>query len=253
MDNIKPSEISDIDELIAKYSPFLAEIRKRILIILVGFVIGSVFGFVFYENIIRFLIELLSLNGVNIVFTSPFQFINLAINCGIATGLVLTFPLIIYELLSFLKPALKHHEYNLIIKFLPLSIVLFVAGFSFGIFVMKWQIQLFLTQSVSLGIGNILDVSRLMGTVLTVSSLLGIAFQFPIVLFLLIRIGIIEGKTLAKQRLWVYLGAVLFAILLPLDSLLADALLALPLIVLFELSLMMNRLYERKNLSAVRN
>ena len=251
MENPKnSSETSQLDELIIKYSPFLNEIRKRALITLSVFAAATVVGFVYYEKIIKFLIDILSLHGINIVFTSPFQFINLAISCGIATGLVLVFPLLLYQVLSFLKPALREREYKMVVRLLPFSIVLFLIGFSFGILVMKWQIQLFLTKSVSLGIGNILDISRLISTVLLVSAFMGIAFQFPIIMLLLMRLGVIHHTQLAKQRLWIYLGSLIVTFLLPLDSILADALLTLPIVILFEFTLILNRMYERKKLTA---
>src|SRR3989344_7321896 len=129
VENFKPSETSELSDLISKYSPYLFEIRKRILFTLAVFLAASIIGFVFYERIIRFLIELLSLKGVNVVFTSPFQFINLAISCAIATGLVFVFPLIVYQILSFLKPALRRKEFKMLIRFLPFSIALFICGF----------------------------------------------------------------------------------------------------------------------------
>lgn len=241
MENIKPSETSEISEQIKKYSPFIHEIRKRIIITLCIFAISTTLGIVFNERIIRVLIDLLDLKGVNVVFTSPFQFFNLAISCGIASGLVFIFPLLIYQVLSFLKPALKNGEYKMIVRFLPFSIVLFLIGFSFGVMVMKWQIQLFLSKSVSLGIGNLLDVSSLISIVLLVASFMGISFQIPIILFVLLRVGIIKHQMLSKQRLWVYLASFFIAVLLPIDSILADLLLALPLILLFEITLMLNR------------
>ena len=246
MENMKSSETSELNELISKYSPILTEIRKRILFTLSVFAVAMLVGFVFYERIIKFIIDILALRGVNIVFTSPFQFINLAISCGVATGLMFVFPLLIYQILSFLRPALRVKEFKMIVRFFPFSIALFLIGFSFGILIMKWQIQLFLTQSVSLGIGNILDISRLISTVLLICVFMGIAFQFPLIILLLTRIGIIKHSNLSKQRPWVYLGSFIFSILLPLDSILADVLLTLPLVILFELTLILNRIFGRR-------
>ena len=242
----KSSETSEINLLIEKYSPFLNEIRKRILFTVAVFAVASISGFVFYESIIKFLIDILNLRGLNIVFTSPFQFINLAISCGVASGLVLVFPLIIYQILSFLRPALRIKEFRMVVGFLPFSIVLFIIGFLLGTLIMKWQIQIFLERTLSLGIGNILDISRLLSTVLLTSILMGIGFQLPIVTFLLLRIGIIKHDQLSKKRLWVYLGSFFFAILLPADSILADIILTLPLIILFELTLILNRIFKRR-------
>ena len=246
MGNIKSVETSQLSELISKYSPYLTEIKKRIFFTLSVFAVASLFGFIFYERIIKFLIDLLSLKGVNIVFTSPFQFISLAISCGVASGLVFVFPVLIYQILSFLRPALKDMEYKMLVGFLPFSIALFLIGFSFGVLIMKWQIQLFLESSQSIGIGNILDINRLISTVLLVCVLMGIAFQFPIIILLLTRIGIIKRRNLSKQRPWVYLGSIIFTIFLPLDSILVDILLALPLVLLFELTLILDRIFEKR-------
>ena len=246
MENIKSPETSELNGLISTYSPYLFEVRKRIFFTLIIFVAAAIIGFAFNERIIKLLIDLLQLKGINIVFTSPFQFINLAISCGIVSGIVATFPLLIYQIFSFLRPALRLKEFRMLTGFLPFSIILFLIGFVFGFLIMKWQIQLFLSKSVSLGIGNMLDITRLVSTVIIVSALMGLAFQFPIIILLLMRIGIIKRGQLNKQRQWVYLGSFIFAILLPADSILADILLSLPLIILFELTLIFNRILERR-------
>lgn len=228
-----------LTEITEKYSPFIKEFKKRIIRTLIVFVLATIGGFAFYQNIIKFLIEILSLKGINIVFTSPFQFINLAISCGVATGLIFTFPLIIYQILSFLKPALKSDEYKLVIKYIPFSLILFLIGFAFGAIIMKWQIEIFLASSITLGIGNILDISKLLSTVLLTSAFLGIGFQFPIVILVFARLGLVKKQSLTKYRFWIYLASLFFAILLPVDSILADIALSLPLIILFEVTLLM--------------
>lgn len=233
-------------DIVKKYTPFLQEARKRLLSTLAAFVVATIFGFAFYEKIIKFLIDFLSLKGINIVFTSPFQFINLAITCGVVTGLVVVFPLLISQILSFLRPALSEKEYKMVVRFLPFCLFLFLIGFSFGALIMKWQIQIFLERSVSLGIGNILDISRLLTVVLLTSAFLGVGFQFPIILILLMRLGIIKPSLLSRIRKWVYLGSFIFAMLLPPDSILADVILSLPLIILFELTLILNQILERR-------
>lgn len=242
MENVTPLNFPELKAEIAKYSSFLIEARKRLIFTLLVFAVATIAGFFLYKQIVKFLIDLLSLEGINIVFTSPFQFINLAISCGLAFGLIVTFPLLVTQILYFLKPALRKKEYKIIIRLLPFSIILFLTGFIFGALIMKWQIKIFLDNSVSLGIGNVLDISRLLTTVLLTSAIMGIAFEFPIPLLLLLRLGIVKRQQLSKSRRWIYLGSFIFAILLPADSILADIFLSLPLIILFELTLMLNRL-----------
>jgi len=236
----------ELEAAINKYSPFLMEVKKRLFFIASIFVIAMIVGFAFYEQIVMFLVKFLSLQGVNIVFTSPFQFINLAISSGVATGLVAAFPLIIAQFLSFLKPALRKKEYKLVMNLLPFSIFLFLLGFIFGAIIMRWQVQIFLARSVSLGIGNVLDISRLLSVVMITSALMGVGFQFPILLLILMHFGIIKRHQLAKQRPWVLLGSFIFAMFLPPDSILADFLLSLPLVILFEITLLLNRIFESR-------
>lgn len=246
MENTVPLEPSELKAVIDKYSPLLVEARKRLVFTLCVFAAATLAGFLFYEKIIKFLIDILSLKGINIVFTSPFQFINLAISTGIACGLIVSFPLFVVQILSFLKPALREKEYKMVIRLIPFSLILFLAGLLFGFFIMKWQIIIFLDRSLALGIGNILDISRLLTTVLITSTLLGIGFQFPILMIFLLRLGIVKHQQLAKIRLWIYLGSFIFAILLPADSILADIVLTLPLIILFELTLILSRVQKEK-------
>ena len=226
----------------------MMEVRKRLFFTVSVFVIGMIGGFVYCQKIIKFLVTALSLNGINIIFTSPFQFINLSISTGVFVGLLAAFPLIILQFLSFLKPALRPKEYKMTLGFLPFSIVLFITGFAFGALIMKWQIQIFLSQSVSLGIGNMLDVSRLLSVVLITSAFMGVAFEFPIILLILMRLKILKHQQLSKLRPWVYLGSFIFAVLLPPDSILADVLLTLPLVILFEITLILNKVMERSRL-----
>ena len=246
MEKLKSLNSSELAALIKKYSPFFKEIRKRITIVLAVFAVATFAGFIFYEKIISQLLSVFSLQGVNIVFTSPFQFINLSISCGITTGLIVVMPMLITQVIAFLGPALKKYEYKIVVRLLPFSIILFLIGFVFGSLIMKWQIQIFLNRSISLGIGNILDISNLLSTILITSSLMGIGFQFPIILLLLMHIGIINHQQISKKRPWFYLGSVLFALLLPPDSIVADIFLSLPLIFLFESTLVLKRLLDKK-------
>lgn len=224
----------------------MMEVRKRIFFTLSLFAIGMIGGFVYNDRIVRFLVDFLSLNGVNIVFTSPFQFINLAVATGAASGITLAFPLIVAQVLSFLKPALRPKEFKTVMGFLPFSFFLFLIGFAAGIMMMKWQVEIFLSRSVALGIGNILDISRLLSIVMITSALMGIAFQFPVILLVLLRTGIVKHNQLARQRPWVIAGSFMFALLLPPDSIIFDVLATLPLVILFEITLILDKLFEAR-------
>lgn len=229
-------------EEIKLYFPFLEEIRRRLLFVIFVFLASSIIGFFYYEKLVSIILKIVRLSGINIVFTSPFQFINLAISSAFLVGLVVCFPLVIIQILSFLKPALTPKEFRTIIYFLPVSFLLFVAGFGFGFFIMKYIIALFYQKSQELNIGNVLDVSKLLSQVILTSSLMGIASQYPIVITLLLNFKIIKFQTLTKQRPFIYVAALVFAALLPPTDILSLFLLTLPLVILFELTLLLNKL-----------
>lgn len=224
-----------------RYFPYLTEVRRRLVFIAVVFIIASVFGFIYYQDIIRALLSIFDLRGVNIVFTSPFQFINLAINAAFLVGTVVVFPLVIWQILLFARPALTKHEFQVVMFLLPLSIALFIFGMGFGVMIMRYIVVLFYEKSLQLQIGNMLDVSQLLAQVLTTGLLMGIAFQFPIVLTLLLKARIIMYRALVDKRIMAYGVSLLFAAILPPTDLLSLVLLTIPLIVLFELTLILNR------------
>lgn len=230
------------------YFPFLLEVRRRILFTFSVFLIGSILGFFYYESIIKFVIGLIRLEGINIVFTSPFQFVNLAISSALLIGTAISFPVIVLQILSFLKPALKPKEFRVIISLLPLSLILFGFGFIFGFFIMRYVVNLFYQKSLELNIGNLLDISKLLSQILVTSALMGIAFQYPIIMTALMRLGIIKHKTFEKQRPTAYLLALVFAAVLPPTDILSLVLLTLPLVILFEAALILNRIFFKTHL-----
>ncbi len=240
-----------LQDTINKYYPYLLEIRKRLLFVMALFVTAAIVGFLHYERIVRWSLHFFNLQGLNVVFTSPFQFFTLAVNSGIFAGLVVIFPLLLYQLLSFLRPALKPREFKIVAAGLPISILLFIGGFAFGVTVMKYVVTIFYQKSVELQIGNILDIELLLSKIIMTGSLMGVAFQFPIVMSVLMHFHIVKYKAFAAQRPLAYLLALTFVMFLPPTDLMSDALLVLPLVILFELTLLLNRWVLKSHLLRV--
>jgi Sec-independent protein secretion pathway component TatC len=127
-ENEKPTEVSAVDAAVKKYLPYLQEIQKKLITLLIVILVSGVLGFIYYQKILTFILGIFNLKGITIIMSSPYQFINLAINTGIATGVIIAIPLIIFYLLGFLKPALAPKEFKLIAKLVPLALLLFVVG-----------------------------------------------------------------------------------------------------------------------------
>ena len=238
-----------IESTVIKYSPFFSEIRKRLIFTLSIFIICAAVGFMYYENIVHFVLRIFDLKGLNIVFTSPFQFLSLAVNSALLAGFIAVLPLAIFQILSFIRPALRKSEYKTVLALLPISVVLFISGFTFGVLIMKYVVIIFFQKSVELNIGNFLDISKLLSQILTTAILMGIAFEFPVVLTILMRLKILKYHAIIKKRLLVYGLSLIFAVLLPPTDLLSLVLLFLPLALLFELTLLLNRYVLKAHLA----
>lgn len=224
-----------------KYLPYFIEMRRRFLFLVCLFLIATLIGFIYYEEIISGILNLFQFPGVNLVFTSPFQFIGLAINTSLLLGLSVIFPFLTYQLLAFLKPALHPKEFRTLVILLPVGILLFLVGFTYGVLIMRYSVEIFYAQSQKIGVGNFLDIGNFLSQTLTTSTFLGLSFQFPIFLALLLRFKLISQSALAKKRFYVYFIGLIFVVLLPLNDLLIDALLLLPLVILFEITLLLNK------------
>lgn len=234
-----------------RYLPYLYEIRKRLFYTALIFVVASAIGFIFYETIIRFVLDFYSIEGVNIVFTSPFQFINLAIQSSFMVGLIVVFPLLIYQMVAFLRPALSHGEFKKTLLLIPLSLILFLTGLFYGLIIMKYTIGIFYEKSLQLEIGNILDVTSLLSLILLTAILLGVAFQFPLVMTTLIKSGYVSVDFFSKKRFLFYGSSIIFAAFLPPTDLFSLVLLFAPLMVLFEVTLQFNKFLMRNRVSVV--
>jgi sec-independent protein translocase protein TatC len=235
---------SGLQDTINKYYPYLAEIRKRLMFVAAIFIAASVLGFFYFEKVLKFALTYFKLEG-SVGFTSPFQFLELSVNSAVLVGSVVIFPIIIIQLLSFLKPALRNKEFRTVLAFVPFSIILFIIGFAYGIFIMRYVVVMFKEKSVLLALGSFIDVSKFLSQMLSTSALLGLAFQYPIVLSVLMRLKVLKYEVVKKQRLWAYLGSLFFAMILPPTDLYSLVLLTVPLVILFEITLLLNRFVHK--------
>lgn len=224
-----------------QYSPYLNEVRRKLLRVLVVFVSAGVLGFLFYRPILVRVLNLFQLEGINVVLTSPYQFIDLSIYTGITTGIVVAFPLFLYYLLQFVRPALKPNEYQTVLNLLPFSLGLFAAGFAFGVWIIQFVIKLFSQTTSEFAIQNIWDIGHFFSQILVTGLSLALVFQLPIVMNLAIQLGIVKQPQVAAQRRHIYLGIVLFAAFLPPTDLVSMSLLAIVPLFLFEITLLLNR------------
>lgn len=221
----------------------LAELRRRLLVSLAALTAGTVLGWFLVPDMLRRFAA--DTQRSAFVFVAPAEAFTTYLKMAVLIGAALASPVIVVQAWRFLLPALFPHEQRLLARYLPASLGLFALGVAFGHFgVYPVALRFFLgfgSESVQPAIA----VGRFLGFFISVTLPFGLVFQLPIVLSILVRLQMVTVSGLARLRKMVYfLAFVVGAILTPPDAA-SQVMMALPLIVMFEVSLWRMRKGER--------
>jgi sec-independent protein translocase protein TatC len=230
-----------VAEFYEKYLPYFLEFRKHLFIILGLFILGALIGLLYSQQIFNFIVHLYNFKGVTLITTTPYQYIDLTIAIGFLSGLLVSIPYAFMRFYYFFKPALKKSEQKLIRKFAPLSLFLFIAGFSFGMWIMQMIITYFSATWSGSSINSYWDVQHFFSQIIMMSLLTGLIFQIPVLVTVLIKLHIIKRQFLVSKRRHVYVILLILAVLMPPTDIISLILLTLPLLFLFELGLLLNK------------
>lgn len=225
---------------IEKFLPYVEDLRRRLYRVVILFFVILMGSFFFTSTILQRILSLLHIDQVTISTSSPFQFFDVMIDVGFFAATIVCVPYILYTLYRFVAPALTKKERKEVLRSVPISIVLFILGFSYGFFTLYYALGLLAKMNISIGVANFWNLSQFITEILFTSTVLGLIFQYPIVLTLLIKFGIISSQTLKEKRLIAYCIMALFVGLLPPPEVTATIMEALPLVVLYEMTILAN-------------
>ncbi|KKR02133.1 MAG: Sec-independent protein translocase, TatC subunit [Candidatus Yanofskybacteria bacterium GW2011_GWA1_39_13] len=219
----------------------MEELWGRLFRVVILFATFFVIGFFFAGPVLKKILEFVHLDQVTIAASSPFQFIEIAMDFGFFLAIMVCVPYIIYSFYSFIVPALTKNEQIKLLKSIPLSAALFIVGFSYGFFILNYALEALASVNISLGIANFWNVGQFLSQIVITSALLGFIFEFPLLLSLLIKLGIITPEILKKQRRIAYFLMFSFTALLPPTDVLSLIAMALPLMLLYEVTILLNK------------
>ena len=225
----------------------LLELRNRVLYALVA--VGLVFiGLVPFANKVYALLArpLLGVlpQGASMIATevaSPFL---TPIRLTLALALVIAIPFVLYQVWAFVAPGLYRHEKRVAIPLLFSSIVLFYAGMAFAYFVVFPVAFGFFAHSAPAGVVMMTDIKAYLDFVFSMFFAFGIAFEIPVAVVILSHMGIVDPESLAGKRSYVIVGAFVMAAVLTPPDVFSQLLLALPMILLFEIGLFFARRWK---------
>ncbi|MFO0719040.1 MAG: twin-arginine translocase subunit TatC [Candidatus Paceibacterota bacterium] len=229
-----------LKENFKKFLPYLEDLRRKLYFSTIFFLAVFIIGFFSSAFIIKSVVDIFRMSGVVIATTSPFQFADVAMDIGFFSAIISTLPIVVFQIFSFASPALTNREKKWFFLAVPISIIFFLSGFSYGFLILYYSFGLLAKINSGLGVQNIWDVSSFLSQIFITSSLLGVVFQFPIILTALIKIGIISRDFLSQKRRFAYfLVFVLVSLLPPTDGLSLLAM-GLPLVFLYEFTILIN-------------
>ena len=167
---------------------------------------------------------------------------------SIFSGIIIAFPYILFEVWRFLKPALKKTEHNFARGLVFWGSFLFLLGVGFGYFLITpLSVQFLGGYTVSDLVKNQIGLSSYISTVTTITLSCGLIFQLPIVIYFLSKLGIVTPKLLkAYRRHSIVVVLILSAIITPPD-ITSQILVSMPLFVLYEISIWISRIVQKKN------
>lgn len=220
------------------------ELRVRLVKAVIGLIIAIIASFIFAEKFVQLLAMpaggLSSLQAIEVTET-----ISVFMRVSLISGLIISLPWVLYQLLAFILPGLNTNEKKWVYIAIPSITFLFIAGVGFTYFVMLPTAIPFLLQFM--GVETVPQVSNYINFVTGLMFWVGVAFQTPIVMFVLAKLQLISAENLKSQwRIAIVVIAVLAAVITPTGDPINMGLLMLPLTALYGLSILLAWL-ARKN------
>jgi sec-independent protein translocase protein TatC len=232
------------------FTEHLEELRKRIIICLIAIGIGFVISYGFAQEIYALLAKPLEKtlpSQSTLIFTNPTEAFLTYLKTAVISGFFLAIPIILYQVWKFVAPGLYNREKTYIVPFVISSSVLFIGGALFGYFFVFPLGFKFLMGFASDSIHALPSMREYFNLATKLLIAFGIVFETPIFIFFLAKIGIVNYKMLCKYRKYaLIISFILGAILTPPD-IFTQVMMALPLIILYEVSVLITRIFAKKN------
>lgn len=222
------------------YLQHLEELRRRIIVSIVALVAGCAVSWLFAWDILNILKG--PAGNITLHYMKPMEPFLVRFKLTLFGGVLLALPVILFEILAFLSPALKRKERSFTVAVMLMILVFFAAGVTLGYYYI-----------MPVGITWLLDLAgEQMSPVLSASEYVsfagwfmlafGIAFETPIFIWMLVALGVLTPEQLRKQWRYAYIVILLFAAIITPDwNPITMMMVAVPMVLLYEISILLAR------------
>jgi sec-independent protein translocase protein TatC len=226
------------------------ELRRRLIRSVIAVAAGAVISFIFYEWIFWILIR--PAEGINLIFTELTEMIGTIMRVCLASGLILAVPYLTVQAILFIRPALTAREERYVYIILPWIAIMFLGGVVFGYFILIPPAIGFLYTFGSDIASPMIKIGNYIGIITRLLIAIGLVFELPVVTTFLARMGIVSPQWLAgKRKMMIIVAFILAAIITPTFDPINQSLVAVPLIILYELSIWLAKVVYHKKAVAV--
>jgi len=239
-----------MDEKKLPLTTHLQELRKRLILSFIA--VGGCFAlcYTFAEKIFDILaaplLEMMP-EGGSLIFTSVAEAFFTYMKVAFIAGLILASPFVLYQIWAFVAPGLYRHEKKYVVPFVLAGSFFFALGIFFGYYVALPVGFKFLLGFTTDFIKPLPSMKEYLSFSIKFLLAFGLVFEFPVVLVLLARIGVVDAKTLARQRKYAILLIFVFAAIVTPPDIVSQVIVALPMIGLYELSILLSKLFGKKS------
>ncbi len=230
----------------------LIELRDRLMRIVLAILLVFIALFAFSEEIFTYVADpLLALMpegtsmiaiGVTSPFLVPFKLVLLL-------SVLITIPYTLHQVWGFIAPGLYRHEKSMAVPLLVSSVLLFYCGVAFAYFVIFPILFGFFLGIAPAGVAVMTDIGQYLDFIIAIFFAFGLAFEVPVATFLLIAAGATTPDKLAEKRPYIIIGAFVFGMLLTPPDVISQSLLAVPMWLLFEVGLIMSRIFLKEKIA----
>jgi sec-independent protein translocase protein TatC len=226
---------------------YLGELRVRIMRSLFWLLGGTFVALFFAERITDFLARPVTKLGYKLVFTAPAEAFWVQMKVALISGLFISAPGILWQVWAFIAPGLHEHERKYALPFVIIGSVMFLLGGAFSLFVVTPYAIAFLLSYARDTLQPMITLENHVDFLLKFTLAFGGVFELPLIITILSRMGVVTPRMLARNRKYAILGAFIAgAILTPTPDAFNQALMAGPLILLYEVGIVCARLFGRK-------
>jgi sec-independent protein translocase protein TatC len=220
----------------------LEELRTRLVRAIIAIAVCTAIAFFFTRQLLELLALPLGEFRANLISTEMTEFFGAYMRVALTAGIIGAMPIVVYQIVAFVTPGLTRQERRILFTWLPFVTVSFAIGVVFGFLVVLPPAVRFLLLFGADTVNVMVRISNYVSFVTTLLLWIGVIFELPVILALLTRLGVVNYRRLASWRRYaILLAFVVAAIVTPTPDPVNQTIVALPMIVLYELGVQIAR------------